>query len=122
MKIAIPTKEALVDQHFGHCEYFTIIEVDLTTQSIISTSTLDAPQSCGCKSDIAHQLATDQIEYLLAGNMGSGALNKLNHAGIKVIRGCQGSILTVVNAWLQGQLIDNDLGCQSHDHGHTCHH
>ena len=27
-KIAIPTREGMVDDHFGHCAYYTVITLD----------------------------------------------------------------------------------------------
>lgn len=49
MKIAIPTKENVVDNHFGHCEYYTILTVGQDNQ-ILSSETIPSPQGCGCKS------------------------------------------------------------------------
>lgn len=28
MKIALPTKDGMIDGHFGHCEYFTVYTVE----------------------------------------------------------------------------------------------
>ena len=38
MKIAIPTANGKLCQHFGHCEKFVFIEVDEVTKTIIKTS------------------------------------------------------------------------------------
>ena len=27
MKIAVPTREGVVDDHFGHCAYYTIVDI-----------------------------------------------------------------------------------------------
>jgi predicted Fe-Mo cluster-binding NifX family protein len=35
MKIAIPTSQGKLCQHFGHCEEFVFIEVDENTKKII---------------------------------------------------------------------------------------
>ncbi len=55
MKIAIPTRENAVDNHFGHCEYYTILTVGQDNQ-ILSSETIPSPQGCGCKSNIAGEL------------------------------------------------------------------
>lgn len=55
MKIAIPTKENVVDNHFGHCEYYTILTVGQDNQ-ILSSETIPSPQGCGCKSNIAGRI------------------------------------------------------------------
>jgi len=33
MKIAVPTKNEMVDSHFGHCEYYTIFTIDNETKA-----------------------------------------------------------------------------------------
>ena len=71
MKIAIPTREGRVDDHFGHCDHYTIFTIE--EGAIVATSTLPAPQGCGCKSGIAGVLAEMGVEVMLAGNMGQGA-------------------------------------------------
>lgn len=58
---------------------------------------------------------------MLAGNMGDGAVTKLNNFGIKVIRGCSGSVKDVAQAWLDGRLDDSGISCKEHGHDHECH-
>ena len=48
IKIAIPTRDNVVDDHFGHCDHYTIFNVD-NDKNIISSERLDSPQGCGCK-------------------------------------------------------------------------
>ena len=31
MKIAVPTKDQVVDNHFGHCEYYTIYRLPFSS-------------------------------------------------------------------------------------------
>ena len=118
MKIAIPTKENVVDNHFGHCEYYTILTVGQDNQ-ILSSETIPSPQGCGCKSNIAGE--NMGVSVMLAGNMGQGALNVLTTHHIKVIRGCSGNILDVATDYLNGKLTDSGVGCSSHEHHHECH-
>ncbi|MDD3108253.1 MAG: NifB/NifX family molybdenum-iron cluster-binding protein [Alistipes sp.] len=121
MKIAIPTCEARVDDHFGHCAYYTIYETE--NGVILSSQTLDSPQGCGCKSNIAFQLQAMGVRVMLAGNMGEGAKNKLNSCNISVIRGCSGPVEEVVKAFLAGTLTDSGVGCASHGASdHVCPH
>ena len=69
MKIAIPTKENMVDNHFGHCEYYTVLTVGQANQ-ILNSETIPSPQGCGCKSNIAGELENMGVSVMLAGNMG----------------------------------------------------
>ncbi len=123
MKIAIPTRNNQVDSHFGHCEHFSIAE--LTADNKISKIELMAsPQACGCKSNIANELAEMGVTVMLAGNMGQGAVNKISQAGIQVYRGCSGDVRELVEAYLQEQVKDSGMTCAGHgeDDGHVCQH
>ena len=33
-KIAIPTREGMVDDHFGHCAYYTVVTLDEQNQIV----------------------------------------------------------------------------------------
>ena len=121
MIIAIPTKDGQVDNHFGHCEYYTIFNID-ANQQITETSKFNAPQGCGCKSGVAVTLHEMGVNIMLAGNMGNGALNVLTNNDIKVIRGCKGDVFEVAKAFLAGTLSDSGESCSSHGEGHVCSH
>ena len=118
MKIALPTRNEKIDDHFGHCEYYTIVTID--NRQITEKELLKAPAGCGCKSNIAQTLSDMGISVMLAGNMGDGAVNVLKNSGIDVLRGCSGNIDDVVTAWLAGELQDSGVICQEHEH--ECHH
>jgi len=117
MKIAIPTREHLVDDHFGHCDHYTIYTVN-DEKEITCSQRLDSPQGCGCKSNIAAVMEEMGITIMLAGNMGMGAFNKLSSHGISVVRGCHGDIDAVVKAYLEGTLADSAESCDHHDCTH----
>ena len=115
IKIAIPTQDDVVDDHFGHCDHYTVFTVD--NKSIISSERLDSPQGCGCKSNIASVMQEMGITIMLAGNMGMGAFNKLSTHGINVVRGCHGNIEDVLKAYLEGSIADSAESCSHHDCG-----
>ncbi len=115
MKIAVPTKDFLVDDHFGHCEYYSIYTIS-DDNEIIAEELMKAPQGCGCKSDIANILKDIGVDTMLAGNMGQGAVDKINEAGIKVFRGCSGKVIEQVNLFLEGKIVDSMEVCSSHEH------
>ncbi|NJB69330.1 putative Fe-Mo cluster-binding NifX family protein [Desulfobaculum xiamenense] len=127
MKIAFPTKTvnggAVVDSHFGHCEYFTVVTIDDATRCEVARVRMDAPEGCGCKSNVAELLAADGVSVMLAGNMGQGAVDRLAGVGVQVIRGCDGGIDDILLRWLAGEVEDNAEICAHHDEdGHGCHH
>lgn len=118
MKIALPSRENMIDDHFGHCEYYTIFTIN-DQNEIVSRETLQSPAGCGCKSNIAQTLSSIGVNVMLAGNMGQGAMNVLNSNGIEVLRGCKGNVQIVTDSWLKGDLKDSGDICEQHEHG--CH-
>ncbi len=115
MKIALPSRGDTIDNHFGHCEYFTVFSIN--ESEIVGEEMVPSPAGCGCKSNIASILADKGVTMMLAGNMGNGAVNVLNQAGINVVRGCQGNIKEVALSWLSGSIKDSGESC----HEHECH-
>ena len=129
MKIAVPTRNGVVDDHFGHCDHYTIFTVE--DRQITKIEELPSPQGCGCKSGIVAELQNIGVEVMLAGSMGDGAKNKLESHNIKVVRGCGGPVGVVVGGYLAGAIRDSGIGCESHhdgehqcghgEHSHECH-
>jgi predicted Fe-Mo cluster-binding NifX family protein len=115
MKIALPSRHNLIDDHFGHCEYFTIFTIDNNNKQIVNHETISSPVGCGCKSNIAQTLSEIGVQIMLAGNMGDGAVRVLNNSGIEVLRGCSGDVKTVALQWLAGSLNDSGDSCHEHD-------
>jgi predicted Fe-Mo cluster-binding NifX family protein len=116
MKIALPSSENRIDDHFGHCAEFVVYTVDDSKQ-ITGEVKVPSPNGCGCKSNIANVLSGMGVTLLLAGNMGEGAVNVLYANGINVVRGCSGDTKKAVLAWLDGKIEDNSKICQEHQHG-----
>ena len=98
MKIAVPTRDGRVDNHFGHCAYYTIF--DVIDGKVTRISKMASPEGCGCKSGIAPILRQMGVVVMLAGNMGQGAKNVLEAQRIEVIRGCCGDVEELVASWV----------------------
>ena len=43
--IAIPTRDGMVDDHFGHCAYYTVVTLSEQNQ-VVKKERLDSPESC----------------------------------------------------------------------------
>ena len=126
MKIAVPvTKENQIDSHFCHCESYNVFTISEKNE-ITSVKNVESPQGCGCKSNIASVLASDDVTIMLAGGIGGGAINVLNNSGIEVIRGCTGDATEVVKLYLSGLVEDSGSSCHQHEahhqEGHQCSH
>ncbi len=119
-KIAVPTRDDMVDDHFGHCDHYTIFTVE--NNKVISRENYPSPQGCGCKSGIAPILKGMGVAVMLAGSMGEGAKNVLGANDIKVVRGCSGNVDELVANYLAGGISDSGEGCHAHGDGeHQCH-
>ena len=119
MKIALPSLNNNIDDHFGHCKYFTVLTVD-ENKKIVTEERVESPHGCGCKSNIVSTLSEMGVTIMLAGNIGGGAINVLNNNGIQVIRGCSGDVETVAEQWLAGNVTDSGIVC--HQHAQECQH
>lgn len=118
-KIAIPSRDGNVDEHFGHCGYFTVLTVG-DDKAIVAEETFEPPAQCGCRSNLVETLVGMGVSALIAGNMGQGAADKLRQAGLTVVRGASGPVHAAATAFLAGTLKDKDELCQAH--GHDCLH
>lgn len=121
MKIAVPSRDGLVDEHFGHCKEFLVFKVE--GNRLVPEPTIPSPEGCGCKSGVAADLARVGVSHLVAGNMGEGAVRVLGAHGISVIRGATGDATVAAQAFLDGTLADSGVGCAGHgEPGHECSH
>jgi predicted Fe-Mo cluster-binding NifX family protein len=121
MKIAIPARNGLVDEHFGHCKEFLIFRLE--DGKLVPEPAIPSPESCGCKSGVAADLARAGVTHLVAGNMGEGAVRVLGAHDIAVIRGASGDARAAALAFADGLLADSGVGCAGHEEpGHVCSH
>lgn len=129
MKIVIPSADEKLCGHFGHCEYFTFVEINPETKEIISIEKKVPEEGISCQS--ASWIATQGANIILAGGMGGRPMAIFAQNGVKVITGCpELEIETVVNQFLNDSLAtgENSCGgehhhCHGHSHGehHHCH-
>jgi predicted DNA-binding protein (UPF0251 family)/predicted Fe-Mo cluster-binding NifX family protein len=123
MKIAVPSREGLVDEHFGHCKEFLVFSVEGSgpAATLLPEPTIPSLEGCGCKSSVAAELARAGVTHLVAGNMGEGAVRVLGSHGIEVVRGASGSALRAAEAFARGNLGDSGIGCAGHhgEHGES---
>jgi len=128
MKIAVPVSgNNQVDDHFGHCNFYDLFKISPDGE-ITDLKRIPSLQGCGCKSNIADILAAEGVTLMLAGGIGTGAINVLKNAGISVIRGCSGDTAEVVKLYLLGVIKDSGESCNHFDHNpdiegeHKCSH
>jgi len=122
-KIAIPVINNQINDHFGQSEMYKLYTIS-EANKITSIETMAAEQGCGCKSNIATELAEAGVTTMLAGGIGQGAINVLGNNNIKVIRGCSGDADAIAKLYIDGLVLDSGESCQQHEKGeaHKCNH
>ena len=112
MRIAIPITGNSLEQHFGHCEKFALIDVDPGTKQLIAFSEVAAPE---------HQpgllppwLRERGVTHVIAGNMGARARSLFQQASVNVVTGAAAEPASIlVRQYLDGTLVTSE---------NTCHH
>ena len=83
-KIAVPVDEnGILDAHFGHCKYFTILDVE--EEKVISEEKITPPpHEPGV---LPRWLAEKGVTDVLAGGMGNKAIQIFNYNNVNVFVG-----------------------------------
>ena len=106
MKIGISStgKElnSQVDQRFGRCQYFLIIDTENMKYEHISNESSMAAGGAGIRA--AETIAKKGVEAVVTGNMGPNAFQTLSAAGIKIFTGATGTINEAIDKYKKGEL------------------
>ncbi len=108
MKIAIPVANGVLDQHFGHCKNFAIIEVQ--DKTLTSRNDVDAPpHEPGL---LPRWLGERDVNMIISGGMGQKAKQLFAQQSIDVIVGAPAEQPEVlVQAYLDGDLQSGTNAC-----------
>ena len=96
MKIAVTYENGQIFQHFGHSEGFKIYEAEgknIVRAEVIGTD------GAG-HSALAAVLKDKDVDVLICGGIGNGAVTALSEAGIDVYSGADGEADAAVEAYL----------------------
>ena len=116
MRIAVTYDNGEVFQHFGHTEEFKVYEVE--DGKVVSSEVIDSNgQGHGA---LATLLAGKQVDVIICGGIGGGAMQALSENNIEVVAGAAGNTDDVVAAYLKGELESTGVNCDHHGEGHTC--
>jgi predicted Fe-Mo cluster-binding NifX family protein len=118
MKIAVTYDQGMVFQHFGHTEEFKVYTVE--NNEIIKSEIIKTNGVGHCA--LGNFLAELEVEVLICGGIGMGAINNLTRAGINIYPGVMGEADMVVEDFIAGILEYNpETRCNHHhDHDHNC--
>lgn len=116
MKIAVATDGKDVSVHFGHCEGFTIFDVE--GKNIKGSNYIENP---GHRPGFLPEFLKDHgVECIIAGGMGSSAINLFNSYNIDVVTGAEGNVEDVAKKYIDGTLISTGSTCEKHEHKGHC--
>ncbi|MCB2145362.1 MAG: NifB/NifX family molybdenum-iron cluster-binding protein [Deltaproteobacteria bacterium] len=112
MKVAVSAAgqnlEASIDERFGRCRYFIIVETDDMSYEVIENTNADLSTSAGVQS--ASLVASKGVEAVITGNCGPKAMQVFAATTIKVIVGQHGAIKAVVEKFKNGDLSPSTHG------------
>lgn len=128
MRIAIPTnspggEEAERSDHFGHCDVFTVVDLDEDKVHNVETIPNGDHVSGGCLVPVKI-LQDAGVEAIVVGGMGSKPMQGFTQAGITVYfanRDNAKTVKEVVDKFVKNQLptMHSDQVCKG---GRDCHH
>ena len=121
MVIAVTYDNEFIFPHFGRSPYLAIYLIgenkQIVRKSIVS---LEGNGHMGIAL-ILHDL---DVDVLICGGIGLGAVNTLKEIGVEVYPGNEGNADEIVTKFLNGLLLKNDnptCSChEHHDHDHEC--
>ena len=110
MKIGVTSTgenlQANVDQRFGRCKYFLIVDAESMEFEVLSNE--NAMASGGAGIQTAQTIANKGVEVIVTGNVGPNAFQTLSAAGIKVFTGASGTIKEAVEKYKKGELNETE--------------
>jgi predicted Fe-Mo cluster-binding NifX family protein len=126
MKVCIPVEEyrgldSLVYGHFGSAPVFAL--VDTETLAVEPLGNRDHDHQHGACSPLK-ALGGHQINAVIVGGIGPGAIRGLNQAGIEVRQFAGGTVAEAVRRFNADELraLTPTEACGSHSGGHSCDH
>jgi ATP-binding protein involved in chromosome partitioning len=110
IKIAIPLAEGQLCMHFGHCERFALLDVDLDARTITAREDLTPPpHEPGV---LPRWLAEQGVGVVLAGGMGQRAMALFEEKNIRVVVGlAPDTPERLVEQYLEGTLKSGTNVC-----------
>lgn len=126
MKICFPVQQndghaSAVYNHFGSAPLFLIF--DTATGALLAVNNRDQHHVHGACHPLK-ALDNQQVDAVVVGGIGGGALNRLNQLGIRVHRAQAGTVQENLSLFQSNRLpeITRQGCCGGHGHGGGCSH
>jgi len=111
MKVALSTKNNMITNHFGRCDYFIVYEIE--NQKIKASSLIKNPPHH--EGLLPKYLSDKGIEVVITGGIGKNAIDYLKKFNIKCYMNVQGEASDVIKMYMNGSLKNHGEPC-NHDH------
>jgi len=110
MRFAVPVNGGVLSAHFGHCEHFALFDVDEQSKKILKKELVQPPpHEPGL---LPKWLAEQGVNLVIAGGMGSRALDLFRQNNIEVVMGTmENDLEKAVLSYLDGVLTTGDNIC-----------
>jgi len=116
MNIAVASEGNIVSGHFGHCEGFTMYEVD----NVEMKGKVFVPNPGHKPGYLPVFLKEKNADVIIAGGMGGAAQDLFIENGIEVVVGASGNTDDVVKLYIAGGLKSSGSVCSEHAHEGHC--
>lgn len=116
-----PSLESEVYGHFGSAPAFVLVDTDTRDLKVINNA--DQHHTHGMCNPI-RALGGHEIDCVVVGGIGGGALSKLNQSGIKVYKSAARTVSENLDLFAAGSLaafVPNRV-CSGHANGSACSH
>ncbi|WP_129599713.1 NifB/NifX family molybdenum-iron cluster-binding protein [Anaerophilus nitritogenes] len=89
MKICISSlgkeKTSMMDERFGRCQYFFIVDTKTNEQKVLVNKGLTATQGAGIAA--GQQVVDEKVDVLITGYVGPNAMKVLQGSDVKIYKG-----------------------------------
>jgi predicted Fe-Mo cluster-binding NifX family protein len=110
MRYAIPVNGGMLASHFGHCEGFSVFDVDDDSHEILAREFVQSPGHA--PGVLPAFLAEQGVSAVIAGGMGSRAVGLFEENRIEVFLGApEGDAGDIMTAFIEGTLEAGDNVC-----------
>ena len=109
-QIAVPVEQGQLCMHFGHCEQFALVDVDMENKSIEKVNYLNPPPH---EPGVLPKWISEQgADVVIAGGIGVKAQNYFQEYGVEVISGApSGTPEDIAKQYMQGALVVGANAC-----------
>jgi len=101
MKIAITATgnslDSMIDERFGRCAWFIIVETDDLSFEAIRNENIDLPNGAGIKA--AGFIASKGVRAVLTGRCGPNATQVFAETGIAIVPDCTGTVRQAIESF-----------------------